>query len=324
MASFGERLRKEREQRGITLDDIALTTKIGTRLLRALEEEKFDQLPGGIFNKGFIRAYARHVGIDEEQAIADYMSAAGGSGPSVTADAQAAAKPPERLPEPVPGPRIQLVREGRRRDAVREIPWGLLAAALLLIALAFASWSYYHREQRVNQNLGETPPQGDAKQNAGKRVETPRQVDSASAENARPSATGPPVPYPIVPVPAPGSEALSAAQAVQRAAALTPASAGEPGTFTVVLRGNDDSEQCWASMVVDGKPPVEATFVAPAQKVLEARREVVVKAGSVGALDFFFNGKRLPVQGEYGKVKTLTFHPDGLQPPPPRPSAATR
>src|SRR5882762_9887677 len=293
MASFGERLRKEREQRGITLDDIALTTKIGTRLLRALEEEKFDQLPGGIFNKGFIRAYARHVGIDEEQAIADYMTAAGGSGPSVTADAQDAAEPPERNPEPAPGPRIQLVREGRRRDTVREIPWGLLAAALLLIALAFASWSYYHSD----------------------RVESPRQVDGASVENAPSSATGPPVPYPVVPVPAPGSRALSAAQAVQRAAALTPA--GEPGTFTVMLKGNDDSEQCWVSIVVDGKPPVEATFVAPAQKVLEARREVVVKAGSVGALDFYFNGKRLPVQGEYGKVKTLTFHPDGLQASPP-------
>ena len=44
-------------------------------MLRALEEEKFDQLPGGIFNKGFVRAYARHVGLDEDQAIADYMAA---------------------------------------------------------------------------------------------------------------------------------------------------------------------------------------------------------------------------------------------------------
>src|SRR5215831_710121 len=81
MGSFGDRLKKEREQRGITLDDISLNTKIGTRLLRALEEEKFDQLPGGIFNKGFVRAYARHVGLDEEQTVADYMSAAGGPPP---------------------------------------------------------------------------------------------------------------------------------------------------------------------------------------------------------------------------------------------------
>src|SRR6201987_4368423 len=81
MGSFGDRLKKEREQRGITLDDISLTTKIGTRLLRALEEEKFEQLPGGIFNKGFVRAYARHVGLDEDQTVADYMTAAGGPQP---------------------------------------------------------------------------------------------------------------------------------------------------------------------------------------------------------------------------------------------------
>src|ERR1700740_3586750 len=84
MGSFGDRLKKERDQRGITPDDIPLadisrTTKIGTRLLRALEEEKFEQLPGGIFNKGFVRAYARHVGLDEDQAIADYMAALGES-----------------------------------------------------------------------------------------------------------------------------------------------------------------------------------------------------------------------------------------------------
>ena len=68
MGSFGDRLRKEREQRGITLDDISLNTKIGTRLLRALEEEKFDQLPAASSIKDSCGAYARHVGIDEDQA----------------------------------------------------------------------------------------------------------------------------------------------------------------------------------------------------------------------------------------------------------------
>ena len=56
VGSFGERLRREREMRGVSLDDIAEASKIGTRLLRALEEEHFELLPGGIFNKGFVRA----------------------------------------------------------------------------------------------------------------------------------------------------------------------------------------------------------------------------------------------------------------------------
>lgn len=75
MEAFGEKLRKQREQRGITLEAISSTTKISTRMLRALEEEKFEQLPGGVFNKGFVRAYARQVGLDEEEAIADYLTA---------------------------------------------------------------------------------------------------------------------------------------------------------------------------------------------------------------------------------------------------------
>ena len=81
MESFGARLKREREQRKITLDDISLATKIGTRFLAALEEERFDQLPGGIFNKGFVRSYASHLGLDENQTIADFVAASAPSLP---------------------------------------------------------------------------------------------------------------------------------------------------------------------------------------------------------------------------------------------------
>ena len=72
MESLGARLKREREQRKITLEEISLSTKIGTRFLLAIEEDQFDQLPGGIFNKGFVKAYARSVGVDEAEAVAEY------------------------------------------------------------------------------------------------------------------------------------------------------------------------------------------------------------------------------------------------------------
>lgn len=75
MGVFGDRLRREREMRGITLDEISESTKISRRHLEALERERFDQLPGGVFAKGFVRAYARFLGIDEDQAVADYSLA---------------------------------------------------------------------------------------------------------------------------------------------------------------------------------------------------------------------------------------------------------
>jgi cytoskeleton protein RodZ len=74
MGAFGERLRREREMRGITLDEISESTKISRRHLESLEKEDFDALPGGIFNKGFVRAYARYLGIDEDQTVADYSA----------------------------------------------------------------------------------------------------------------------------------------------------------------------------------------------------------------------------------------------------------
>src|SRR5690349_12149832 len=75
MSGFGERLRRQREMRGVSLEEISESTKIGTRSLRALEEEDFEKLPGGIFNKGFVRAYSRFLGLDEDQAVADFDAA---------------------------------------------------------------------------------------------------------------------------------------------------------------------------------------------------------------------------------------------------------
>ena len=82
MGAFGDRLRREREMRGITLDEITESTKISRRHLEALEGEHFNQLPGGVFNKGFVRAYARFLGIDEDQAVADYSAASNEQPPS--------------------------------------------------------------------------------------------------------------------------------------------------------------------------------------------------------------------------------------------------
>jgi len=75
--SFGESLRRERELRGVTLDEISLATRISTRFLKAIEDERWDDLPGGVFNRGFVRAMARYLGLDEENTVAEYTSAVG-------------------------------------------------------------------------------------------------------------------------------------------------------------------------------------------------------------------------------------------------------
>jgi cytoskeletal protein RodZ len=75
VGAFGEKLRQQREKRGLTIEAISNATKISPRMLLALEEERFDQLPGGVFNKGFVRAYARQLGLSEEETLNDYLGA---------------------------------------------------------------------------------------------------------------------------------------------------------------------------------------------------------------------------------------------------------
>ena len=69
---FGEHLRREREMRGVSLDEISAATRISTRFLEAIEKDQWDQLPGGVFNRGFIRSIARFLGLDEDSLVAEY------------------------------------------------------------------------------------------------------------------------------------------------------------------------------------------------------------------------------------------------------------
>ena len=66
-------MRRERELRQISLREIAEATKINLRYLDALERDDFRHLPGGVFNKGFVRAYAQFIGIDPETMVTAYL-----------------------------------------------------------------------------------------------------------------------------------------------------------------------------------------------------------------------------------------------------------
>src|SRR5215471_2012667 len=74
MGEFGDKFRKAREKKELSLDDVSNATKISARMLQAIEEEHFNQLPGGVFNRGFIRAYAKHLGLNSEDAVTDYLA----------------------------------------------------------------------------------------------------------------------------------------------------------------------------------------------------------------------------------------------------------
>jgi cytoskeleton protein RodZ len=117
-AGFGEHLRREREMRGVSLEEIAGATRISTRFLDALEKEAWDRLPGGVFNRGFVRTVARFLGLEEESLLAEYSLAKGERGaPSVRLEAPA--QPPFKS---------------------HRVPWLAVAAIPVLLALGAGGW----------------------------------------------------------------------------------------------------------------------------------------------------------------------------------------
>ena len=98
MATFGENLRRERELRGISLHEIAEATKISVRFLQALEQDRLDILPGGIFRRTFLRQYAKYVGLDADRIVAEFLYAHGNQTEAGPSQARRFAVPPGALP----------------------------------------------------------------------------------------------------------------------------------------------------------------------------------------------------------------------------------
>jgi cytoskeletal protein RodZ len=133
-ASFGDWLRRQREMREISLRDIADRTKISLRYLQAMEDDRFDLLPAPIFAKGFLREYARYVGLSPDEVVNHYL-----------------AVQQQQSPEEEGVKKDQtLVNRPHRVKPVRSWTYGLfLAVALiLLIALVWALvWYNNHRRE---------------------------------------------------------------------------------------------------------------------------------------------------------------------------------
>ena len=79
---IGARLQHAREQRGLTLSDIAGVTKISARSLNAIEQNDFGRLPGGVFRKAYVRAFAIEVGLDADEMAAAYQAKFGSDRPA--------------------------------------------------------------------------------------------------------------------------------------------------------------------------------------------------------------------------------------------------
>lgn len=120
MATLGQELKRERELRAISLNDIAGQTKIGLRYLQALEDDRLDLLPGAFFIKSILRSYSKCIGVDENRFVNKYHE-------EILLQREDLKETERRRSDEIrPEPKTQ--REGPRR-----IRWRLAAIPLVLI-----------------------------------------------------------------------------------------------------------------------------------------------------------------------------------------------
>lgn len=282
--SFGERLKREREMRGIKLEDIAESTKIGKRNLLALEEEHFDQLPGGIFNKGFVRAYAKYLGLDEEQAVNDFLVA------SANYDQPAALQPPPT--SWVKAPAMPSDDAIRRRNRIR-----VLLVALLLVG-GFAGWFYWKGRLRAAENRSDQEAAQPAPSNAASTSDnSASRTASAGAVGSRATADE--------------SNNLASPEPLRPSSAApgTAESKSRERVFTIRIQAREDT---WVNVTSDGKEVMDVVIPAGQERVIHARQELVLKTGNAGGIEVAHNGVALPPFGNEKEVKTLTFNANGL------------
>ncbi len=288
-SGFGGRLRDARERRGVSLRQIANSTKISVAVLEALERNDISKLPGGIFGRAFVRSYAIEVGLDPEATIQDFIT-------NFPKDSVIAGHPTsDRIED-----RVAL--EGDRRTAGTFL-WMIAISVPIVVGLLYFA--------TVGRQMPEPPPE-------------PVAVVEKPAVQEPPPA---PVPAPEAPVSTTLDSASRAAAATPTVAAASSAAPARAATDVQPAATSGDQltvlltvkRPCWVSATVDGQRSIQRLLQAGERQTVTVRREMVLTAGDAAAIALQFNGADARALGKAGQVVTarfnLTNYKDYLQVP---------
>ena len=285
MSDFGASFRSARESRLLTVEMVARETRISARYLDAIENEAFDILPGGVFNRGFIRTYATKLGLDPEAKLAEYHA--------LIADEQGT-------------PRLRSTGNTPETRPERRILPIALGALVLVIIL-------YYALERGGVAPDETPPVGETVAATGISDPAPASlapVDPAPASLA-PVDPAPASPAPVDPAPASPApvEPVPAIPRIVDGAAGT--RAGSADNVQILLEAH---EPTWIALASDGEQLVEGMILEPGTRRTFAASEVIeLRIGNAAGLTLTVNGEQLPSLGADNQVRNLRITPDGFR-----------
>jgi cytoskeleton protein RodZ len=174
--SLGEQLRRAREARGVTLREVSEQTRITMRHLEAIEADNYKDLPGGIFNKSFVKSYARHVRFDEARAVELYEITARERG--------------FQNEEPATSPQRSRVYMGETSRSPL-MTYGLSAIIVGILALIVYAGLHYYRRNDGAQTAGAAATPTPANANAQAPAATPTPAPPAEGFRLQVKSTRP-------------------------------------------------------------------------------------------------------------------------------------
>lgn len=176
--TLGEKLRQAREAKKISISEVAEQTRISSMYLESIENNDYKPLPGGIFNKGFVKSFAKCVGVDEKEALADYAQLV--TDQDIEEDPQTRPYRPEVLTDD--------------RTAGSMLPTLIFAGVILALLTAgvFYVVDYYQRQQVVASNTakpGASPSTSASNTNTAGNTSTSGNVNTTADNTAPPANT---------------------------------------------------------------------------------------------------------------------------------------
>jgi cytoskeleton protein RodZ len=302
MPAFGENLRREREMRGVSLEEISSATKISLRFLDAIEREDFSKLPGGIFSRSFIRSYARYLGLDEERVVAEYQLAAQ---PQADFDLH----------------RMAAGTSGSGRQTARTP----LIATLVAVVLLAGGYVLFRYTPRATEAPAPPPsaPVVTSKPIAPAAVPVPIiSGDGTQVPSVNPASGG------ETPGAAPGTPAATAASAPPNPQAGTAAGVN-PGAQPSTPTGNPPAtkpaadtdlvlqvaatDRAWIAVDADGKTVLQRVLNPNEVETLKAHKTFDVTTGNAQSIILTLNGETLKPLGRRGEVKSVHLSREDLK-----------
>jgi len=264
---FGEELRRERELREVTREQLADVTKVSVRQIEALEAGRFELLPARVFARGFVLALARHLGLDAERTATAFNHVH--EGWSAERERTAASSVGSS-----PSHRIRLSRP-RKNVSLNTTALGIGVALVLALLTGVAAVL----KGRVSAPAGDV-----ARSEAAAEIATPV-----------PEALRLPPAIAAAAVPVPSESPL-----VESAVARPAQTGGSPAAGRILtLTFSDD---CWTEVSVDGRVLAAELFRKGTTRRFEGGRTFVLTLGNAGGVEVNVDGAAIGAVGQVGQV----------------------